>query len=267
MSQAMLYDKAETVSSRRFLPSTLVISMLLHTALLWSNEESTYLGDTRSDQRVLNVTISRAATQLQVTPESTSLPESLPESLPKPRPRPRSKSKIDTASAPKLTAEVEVELMPLQKTISKSEIEATPVIKNVNPSDVANLETVTEVSNEPRTEMNAEVRSNASQAENTVVLQMTESERQQYLRLLLAHIESHKYYPRSARSRGVEGYVNVSFVLSPEGELSAIEVEGGSAVLRRAAGKAIAAAQPLPQPELALLSALPVTYRMEFMLQ
>ncbi len=94
-----------------------------------------------------------------------------------------------------------------------------------------------------------------------------EEEKAHYLALLLAHIESHKYYPRAARKRGIEGGVDVSFLLLPSGEIAAIDATGGPTLLRRAALKAINAALPLPTPPKPLTRSLPVKYRMAFLLQ
>ena len=93
-----------------------------------------------------------------------------------------------------------------------------------------------------------------------------EKEKQRYMNTLLAHIESHKFYPRSARKRGIQGHVNVSFSLSPSGNISTINVKGGSTILQRAACNAVNASLPLPKPPESLEEALPVTYRMAFLL-
>ena len=93
-----------------------------------------------------------------------------------------------------------------------------------------------------------------------------EEEKQRYLSTLLAHIEKHKYYPRPAQKRGIQGHVNVSFSLSPSGNISSIDVNGGPAVFQRAARKAVNAALPLPKPPESIEEALPVEYRMAFLL-
>lgn len=93
-----------------------------------------------------------------------------------------------------------------------------------------------------------------------------EEEKQLYLSTLLAHIEAHKYYPRSARKKGIQGHVKVSFSLSPSGNISAINVKGGSAILQRAAFKAVNASLPLPKPPESIEEVLPIEYRMAFLL-
>ncbi|GMQ99870.1 MAG: hypothetical protein BMS9Abin18_0698 [Zetaproteobacteria bacterium] len=62
------------------------------------------------------------------------------------------------------------------------------------------------------------------------------------------HLEAFKYYPASARRRGIEGDVDVSFMLVHGGVAEKVKVLKGSgyAVLDRAALTTVARAQPFP---------------------
>jgi len=62
------------------------------------------------------------------------------------------------------------------------------------------------------------------------------------------HLEAFKYYPTSARRRGIEGDVDVSFMLAHGGVAEQVKVLKGSgyAVLDRAALTTVARAQPFP---------------------
>jgi protein TonB len=73
-------------------------------------------------------------------------------------------------------------------------------------------------------------------------------ERESYLLRLLAHIDSHKFYPGNARRRGTEGEVQVSFHLYKDGNISDLQVTGGSKVLREAARQAVQRSLSLPPP-------------------
>ena len=75
-----------------------------------------------------------------------------------------------------------------------------------------------------------------------------ENERESYLLRLLAHIDSHKFYPRSARRRGMEGEIQVGFYLLRDGSISDLQVTGGNKVLRKAAKQAVQRALSLPPP-------------------
>ena len=75
-----------------------------------------------------------------------------------------------------------------------------------------------------------------------------ENERDSYLLRMLAHIDSHKYYPRNARRRGTEGEVQIAFYLHKDGSISDLQVSGGSKVLRNAAKQAVQKALSLPSP-------------------
>ncbi len=89
-------------------------------------------------------------------------------------------------------------------------------------------------------------------------------ERRRYLALLLQCIEAHKYYPRVARRRGIEGFVDVSFLLGPEGAIDSLVIEGGNGILERAARRAVQSAMPLPPPPSGLTMPFEVAYRMDF---
>jgi protein TonB len=75
-----------------------------------------------------------------------------------------------------------------------------------------------------------------------------ENERESYLLRMLAHIDSHKFYPRKARRRGMEGEVKVVFYLHRDGSISDLQVTGSSRVLRKAAKQAVQQALSLPLP-------------------
>jgi protein TonB len=75
-----------------------------------------------------------------------------------------------------------------------------------------------------------------------------EDERESYLLQMLAHIDSHKFYPRKARRRGMEGEIKVGFYLLKDGSISDLQVTGGSKVLRKAAKQAVQRALSLPPP-------------------
>jgi len=75
-----------------------------------------------------------------------------------------------------------------------------------------------------------------------------EDERESYLLRLLAHIDNHKFYPLTARRRGVEGEIKVAFYLRKDGSISNLQVTGGSKVLRKAAKRAVQQSLSLPPP-------------------
>jgi len=88
-----------------------------------------------------------------------------------------------------------------------------------------------------------------------------------YMQQLLAHIESRKYYPRSARSRGVEGNVLVSFELLADGSIKSLQVSGGRSVLQNATKQAIQNSIPLPIPPLELTMPRKIEFSIQYLLQ
>ena len=75
-----------------------------------------------------------------------------------------------------------------------------------------------------------------------------ENERESYLLQLLAHIDSHKFYPRSARRSGIEGEIQVVFYLLRDGSISNLQIKGGNKILRNAAKQAVQQSLALPPP-------------------
>ena len=96
---------------------------------------------------------------------------------------------------------------------------------------------------------------------------LLEQAKHEYLRRLMAHIDSHKNYPRAARRRGIEGDVAVSFRLLHGGEVSDVSIDDGHRVLRKAVQEAIAAAQPMPAPPPSIELPLAISFNVQFSLK
>ncbi|MCW4315383.1 MAG: TonB family protein [Candidatus Thiodiazotropha taylori] len=87
-----------------------------------------------------------------------------------------------------------------------------------------------------------------------------------FLAEILSSIEQKKRYPTLARRKNIEGNVRVSFKLSCGGDITDLEIQGAHGLLRKAANKAIKAAQPFPKIPQALKCPLPITYAMAYSL-
>lgn len=90
--------------------------------------------------------------------------------------------------------------------------------------------------------------------------------RQRYFSTLLTHIEGYKYYPRTARSRGIEGSIQISFRLLEDGNISGLTASGGPLILRRAAKNSVSDALPLPICPPDITCPMQVSYAMQFKL-
>ncbi len=91
--------------------------------------------------------------------------------------------------------------------------------------------------------------------------------RQRYFSTLLTHIEGHKYYPQSARHRGIEGSVQISFRLLANGSITGLKANGGPLILRRAAKSSVTDALPLPLCPPEITCPMQVSYAMQFKLR
>ena len=171
--------------------------------------------------------------QRPVTP--TAIPDPVPEAAPAPL-----KRKPPAPQPPPKPARIEPE----------------------RPLPVTEPDTVAALAVEPVT-----TRPEMSQATAAASSAATAAARESYLARLLAHIDSHKFYPRTARRRGQEGDVRVAFYLLQDGGIRALEVSGGNRQLREAAERAVHASLPLPQPPGSIDLHEQVSFSMQFRLK
>lgn len=161
----------------------------------------------------------------QPEPESKPAPLATPEAIAEPPPPPTPVRK--PAPRPK----------PVRKPPPKPAIEPLPAISK-QPETTEPVEERTAVSSYTEAPLN-------KPAQDQIVLI---NERDSYLTRMLAHIDSHKFYPRKARHRGMEGEIKIAFYLHKDGSISDLQVSGGSKVLRTAARQAVRNALSLPRP-------------------
>ena len=91
----------------------------------------------------------------------------------------------------------------------------------------------------------------------------------EYMKILAAHIDRHKFYPRSARRRHIEGLVGVSFDLLKNGQILNLHTSSGHPTLQKASMDSIRSALPMPsRPEsLLALNTMKIEYSMQFLLK
>jgi protein TonB len=165
--------------------------------------------------------------QISLAPARTAAPKPEPPPTPETRPEP--------------------EPPPLQKPAPKPEVKQKPLPEPVSKPRPANRE-IPEPAEHIEELIVASTYIDAPADKPALAQVVLENERESYLQHLLAHIDSHKFYPRSARRRGMEGEVQVAFYLLRDGSINDLQVEGGSKVLRNAAKQAVQQALSLPPP-------------------
>lgn len=95
------------------------------------------------------------------------------------------------------------------------------------------------------------------------------SEKERYLKVLAAHLDKHKFYPRAARRRHIEGEVKVSFDLLLDGRVLNLHTFSGHPMLQKATSDSIHKAMPMPpRPEsLLALNTMKIEYAMQYALK
>ena len=159
-----------------------------------------------------------------------------------------------------------------QPTVQIEEIKKTvlpqPIIKQ---SDAAHEADIKKTENEPKVKkleqelVQAILQSRGQLSENKEAI--LAKKQQVYMQQLLAHIESRKYYPRSARSRGIEGNVQVSFELLADGSIKSLQVTEGRSVLQKATRQAVQSSIPLPLPPAELSVPRKIEFSIQYLLQ
>jgi protein TonB len=168
--------------------------------------------------------------RISLAPTRAVEPQPEPKPIPPPRPEPE-------PEPPPPVKNPVPEIKPVRKPLPK------PVIKPV-PTSIEEPETKEPIEEQTASSSYTEAPMDKPALDQVVL----ENERESYLLRMLAHIDSHKFYPRKARQRGMEGKINIVFYLHADGSISDLQVSGGSRLLRRAARQAVQQALSLPRP-------------------
>ncbi len=171
-------------------------------------------------------------------------------------------NETDPAEQPETDTRAEPEKKAVPQTVNKKKAVTRSKPQN---KPVARLKPKTKKTSKP-IQREKRIASSPNQAEvkTAAASALKELQKIDYYSLLQAHIESRKYYPRRARKLGIEGDVEVSFVLLANGEASDISSTGGHRLLNQAAIKSIREAMPLPAPPATLNLPLVVTFSMQY---
>lgn len=242
--------------SKKLLLLTLGISSAIHLALaagfLWLDNTAS----TPSAQAMVEISLQQTAAPELVTSR---------------RQKTANEPVLSTQDAPhqQKTAEDSSNLpitpQPVEAKEPEAHAEAETAAETPHTKDVA-IESVS-------TETEEQLALNETQAalagqQNTEHSLALEAEKQNYLGRVAEHINSYKYYPRSAIRRATEGQVEVSFDLQPDGSIENLRTRGEHSVLLSASQRSIEQALPMPQrsDELLALGAIHIEFSMKYFL-
>lgn len=220
----------------------ILASLLAHLALLaqWGS-----LAGTEREAPVQQ----RTVTHLSFRSVSATLPQPQPVETPRPAAEANVKPSTPVAEVPqpkKSKARRVVEPAPPKPVEAPQTVPEEPAPTPL-PESAASVPTST---------------ASASDLQREAWLQ--EQQRNEYLRRMMGHIESHKFYPQVARRRGLQAVVKISFELLADGGIRDLRVTEGHKLLRSAAEEALARALPLPKPPEAVVTPLAVSFSMAY---
>jgi protein TonB len=234
--------------------TAIALSLAVHGAMFWAYGDRFWQ---RHDPAMASRPIMARLSLAEPKPAAPQLQASMPA-------KPQAESPVpNVAPQPKA-------LQPSQVVKAEPAMEsmAEPVQPEPDSADVAEAGAVQ--STEPQQEAPAVEVVSSEQALTAVAEEDEErsaEELRQYLAALQAAIARHKEYPAMARRRGIEGQVEVSFMLLADGNALDIQVSGGPRPLRRAAHKAVHRSLRFPPPPPGTPTPLPVQYAMNFSLR
>jgi outer membrane biosynthesis protein TonB len=161
----------------------------------------------------------------------------------------------DSMPEPQIAKRIETEA----ESVADPSVQAPPTDETLAQSPVAETDSeATPASLQP-------AHAGQQNAEHSSAL---EAEKQNYLGLVAEHINSYKYYPRSAIRRVTEGQVEVSFDLQPDGSIENLRTQGEHSVLLSASQRSIEQALPMPQrsENLLALGTIHIEFSMKYFL-
>jgi len=214
-----------------------------------------------STQKPVNIRFTMLPTPPQETLEQVIKPVPIqPE--PKPEPEPVTKTVPQPAVQP-VIEKIALPQPELKKTRKKPEAKPKPVVKKANK--VAQKQVVPVKTDEPESKTEEIIQQAAPLPFILVEDKPSAREVEEtYITLLLNHIENHKYYPRKARRRNIEGTVKVILSINAEGSVASMELSEGHAILRKAAEKAIYQSLPFARPPLSMISPKTISFGISY---
>jgi len=237
------------MSRSKLLLLTLGISSAIHLVLaagfLWLDKTAS----APSAQAMVEISLQQASPTKNATP-SQSPEDTLDEKVLSSQQDNANQQLIaDTDSMPEPAPAERIETRPQPETVTELPAQAQ-ISDHTLPESTA-----VETSNQPTSASLQAARAGQQNAEHSSAL---EAEKQNYLGLVAEHINSYKYYPRSAIRRGTEGQVEISFDLQPDGSIENLRTQGKHSVLLSASQRSIEQALPMPQRSENLLALGPI---------
>jgi protein TonB len=229
-----------------------VISVAIHAIWFVQPGGAPSAKQTNTQTRTTVTRLTFAAPEPKTRPEPVALQEKVMEPLPEPepvaqKPKPLLVKKPNPVKKKQPVLKAKRKIRPVTEKIDKPTLPVEPV-------QVASAAAA--VSPPPM-----------ASAAPAIDEGLIERERQRYLADLMAHIEQHKWYPKSARRRRIEGLVHVDFTLFADGSTSDINVKNASPVLLAAARDAVAKAVPMPLPPAIIDCPMKCEFKMSFNLK
>jgi len=163
------------------------------------------------------------------------------------KPQPQVKPEAITKPIPEITKPITpTKETPQQKVIEFSE--AQPIEETQQTEKIAEAEAITEQL-AATTEQPLDTTKQLNNLTAALTNQPPGIPQAEYRSQIIELINANKSYPNTARRRGIQGNVDISFTVTNDGSVINLECHGDAKILSRSACDAIKKALPFPAPE------------------
>ncbi|VAX12856.1 hypothetical protein MNBD_GAMMA24-1345 [hydrothermal vent metagenome] len=248
ISYEQFFSADKYLKEDRWFSLAMSLSIILHAlAIFWLQQNRTETTTIAAPQQAIKVSLNILQQQLQKTHKPRAVATAKPAQA-----KPLKRKPVKPVA---------------KKTVKKSRPEPRP-----DPGSESKPEPELELNSEPRPESRPVKQTSATAPQLAAQLQRGKGSqpsllKQHYLSALLSHIESFKYYPQSARRRGLNGEVNVSFELLGTGRITDLVISGGPLLLQRASKQAVQQAVPMPTPPAEVPTPMQMSLVMQYQLR
>ncbi len=251
----------------------LVFTTAIHSLGHWLPTPPPLQHQGQNDWRVISsVHLVQASETPSPAPEETAKPAAKPVEPPKPKaekPKPKSESKPVEKSQPKAVTEevIKEDKLVVKETVQQAPPEpekpneTTEIAEEITPAKAEDTSQAA-LTDLPISQQQTTQRINNLTA--SLVTQPAGIPLAEYRSQIIERINANKHYPRTARRRGIQGDVKVSFTITHEGMVIDLFCLGDSKLLNSSACEAIKKSLPFPVPQQPTLQ---LSFVMDYVLQ
>jgi len=249
---------------KAFIVTTIIYIMIIGSFIYAIEDTKQNQSAKKSLQRVNITILTPKPPQKKIEPKKVAKPKPKPKPKPKMKPKKIEPKKIVKKQKPKPKAKpkkVVKKITPKKiiKKIKPKKIEPKKVSKpkpKVKPKKIEPKKIVKKQKLKPKKEQKfipkKQIKQTVSKSKQGVNKQndkLVDIKKQKYYEMVKTTITNNKKYPKRAVRRGIEGSVELKFIVTKDGVLKEIKIIDGKSIFYKSAKKAIKNSFPLSPPK------------------